>query len=172
MIFSRQLPVVPVIVFVLTPIMAGIEAHAGRIPAWPSDSTSLIAATQGPGLEAWVQLLGMLLLLLGIFAAAAWGIKRWRLLPQLREGGHYLKVLETRSLGQRNSLLVVQYQSRKFLVGSGSNGVHLIGDLSNESSLDQDQSRDDASSGGVGEDLGERPGFFSELSQHIQKEDK
>ena len=172
MIFSRQLPVVPVIVFVLTPIMAGIEAHAGTPPAWASDSTSVIAATQGPGLEAWVQLLGMLLLLLGIFAAVAWGIKRWRLLPQLREGGHHLKVLETRSLGQRNSLLVVQYQSRKFLVGSGSNGVHLIGDLSNESSLDQDQSRDDASSDGAGEDLGERPGFFSELSQHIQKEDK
>ena len=52
MIFSRQLPVVPVIVFVLTPIMAGIEAHAGTPPAWASDSTSVIAATQGPGLEA------------------------------------------------------------------------------------------------------------------------
>ena len=172
MIFSRQLPVVPVIVFVLTPIMAGIEAHAGTLPAWPSDSTSVIAATQGPGLEAWVQLLGMLLLLLCIFAVAAWGIKRWRLLPQLRDGGHHLKVLESRSLGQRNSLLVVQYQSRKFLVGSGSNGVQLIGDLSNESSLGQDQSGDDTSSEGGGEDLAERPGFFSQLSQHIQKEDK
>ena len=107
MIFLRQLPVVPVIVFVLSPIAAGMEAQAGTVSAWPSEPSTVIAATSGPGLEAWIQLLGMLLLLLGIFAAAAWAIKRWRLLPQLREGGQNLKVVESRSLGHRRACSMI-----------------------------------------------------------------
>ncbi len=125
------------------------------------------------GLEAWIQLLGMLLLLLGIFAAAAWAIKRWRLLPQLREGGQNLKVVESRSLGQRNSILVVQYMDRKFLVGSGSNGVQLIGDLGGDSpSIGQAVPSDPAVSVDEGVESEKRPGFLSSLSQHIQKEGK
>ena len=172
MIFLRQLPVVPVIVFVLSPIAAGMEAQAGTVSAWPSEPPStVIAATSGPGLEAWIQLLGMLLLLLGIFAAAAWAIKRWRLLPQLREGGQNLKVVESRSLGQRNSILVVQYMDRKFLIGSGSNGVQLIGDLGGDSSpLGQAVPSDPAVSVDEGAQSEKRPGFLSSLSQHIQKE--
>ena len=173
MIFLRQLPVVPVIVFVLSPIAAGMEAQAGTVSAWPSEPSTVIAATSGPGLEAWIQLLGMLLLLLGIFAAAAWAIKRWRLLPQLREGGQNLKVVESRSLGQRNSILVVQYMDRKFLVGSGSNGVQLIGDLGGDSpSLGQAATSDPVVSVDEGAESEKRPGFLSSLSQHIQKERK
>ena len=171
MIFLRQLPVVPVIVFVLSPIAAGMEAQAGGISTWQSGPSTIIAATSGPGLEAWIQLLGMLLLLLGIFAAAAWAIKRWRLLPQLREGGQNLKVVESRSLGQRNSILVVQYMDRKFLVGSGSNGVQLIGDLGRDSpSLGQAGPSDPVVSVDEGAESEKRPGFLSSLSQHIQKE--
>ncbi len=173
MIFLRQLPVVPVIVFVLSPIAAGMEAQAGTVSAWPSEPSTVIAATSGPGLEAWIQLLGMLLLLLGIFATAAWAIKRWRLLPQLREGGQNLKVVESRSLGQRNSILVVQYMDRKFLIGSGSNGVQLIGDLGGDSpSIGQAVPSDPAVSVDEGVESEKRPGFLSSLSQHIQKEGK
>ena len=173
MIFLRQLPVVLVIVFVLSPIAAGMEAQAGTVSATPSEPWTVIAATSGPGLEAWIQLLGMLLLLLGIFAAAAWAIKRWRLLPQLREGGQNLKIVESRSLGQRNSILVVQYMDREFLIGSGSNGVQLIGELGGDSSpLGQAVPSDPAVSVDEGAESEKLPGFLSSLSQHIQKEGK
>ena len=66
MIFLRQLPVVLVIVFILSPDAAGMEAQSGTNSAWPTALTNVLAATSGPGLEAWIQLLGMLLLLLGI----------------------------------------------------------------------------------------------------------
>ena len=169
MIFLRQLPVVLVIVFILLPDAAGMEAQSGTNSAWPSAGTHVLAATSGPGLEAWIQLLGMLLLLLGIFAGAAWAIKKWRLLPQLREGGQSLKVVESRSLGQRNSIMVVQYEGRKFLVGSGSNGIQLIGDVSGQPSS-HDQKLDSRKS--VEEETGsiEREGGLSSPSHHIQKE--
>lgn len=173
MIFFRQLPVVPVIVFVLSPVAAGIEAQSGIDSAMPSGPVPVVAATSGPGLEAWIQLLGMLLLLLGIFAAAAWAIKRWRLLPQLREGGQNLKVVESRSLGQRNSVQVVQYKERRFLIGSGSNGVQLIGDLDSEPSpLGQPVADGLEKNVGGAVETERRPDFHSSLSQHIQKEEK
>ena len=175
MILLRQLPVVPVIVFVLSPIAAGMEAQSGTtVTTTLASESGVIAATQGPGLEAWIQLFGMLLLLLGIFVVAAWAIKRWRLLPQLREGGQHLKVVESRSLGQRNSILVVQYRDRKFLVGAGSNGVRLIGNLNHEplihAQADEGELQDSPEQKTL--DGENQPEFLSSLSQHIQKEGK
>ena len=62
---------------------------------------------------------------------------------------------------------------RKFLVGSGSNGVQLIGDLGGDSpSLGQAATSDPVVSVDEGVESEKRPGFLSSLSQHIQKEGK
>ncbi len=67
------------IALVLPAYARAAEQGAGESFLWP-----VMVAAQGIGLEAWVRLLGVLLLLLGLFAGFAWAVKRWRLLPQLR----------------------------------------------------------------------------------------
>ena len=96
-------------------LLMGLEAEA-------NSGGSVLAEGQGIGLESLVQLIGMLLLILGLFAAFAWAVKRWRLLPQLRGGQNRLQILEVRSLGQRNSLMVVGYGGQRFLIGTSKIG--------------------------------------------------
>ena len=83
-------------------LLMGLEAEAnsGGVEAASTLGGSVLAAGPGIGLESLVQLMGMLLLVLGLFAAFAWAVKRWRLLPQLRGGQNRLQILEVRSLGQ------------------------------------------------------------------------
>ena len=67
-------------------LLMRIEAEASSGGVNEAVSTlggSVLAAGQGLGLESLVHLVGMLLLVLGLFAAFAWAVNRWRLLPQL-----------------------------------------------------------------------------------------
>ena len=59
-------------------------------------------------------------------------VKRYNLLPQLRGQGNGLKVLETHSLGFRNSLMVVGYGERRFLLGVNGQGINLVSHLPDE----------------------------------------
>ena len=148
-------------VSVLTPslLVAANEtvANSGGI-----QSASIMAEGRGIDLESWVQLVGMLLLVLGLFAAFAWSVKRWRLLPQMRGTQNRLQILETKPLGQRNSIMVVGYGEQRFLIGTNSAGLQMLGQLPDEkSNLSQtDQVEDQESEGGI----------LSAMNNHIGKE--
>ncbi len=155
-------------------LLMGLEAEAnsGGIEAARALGGSVLAEGQGIGLESLVQLIGMLLLILGLFAAFAWAVKRWRLLPQLRGGQNRLQILEVRSLGQRNSLMVVGYGGQRFLIGTSNSGLQLLSQLPEEENTHAqvDGGDTEETSGEGGEEKKSGAGFLSEMNRHIGKE--
>ena len=147
------------------------EANTGGVEA-ANNLGGVLAAGSGLGLESLVQLIGMLLLVLGLFAAFAWAVKRWRLLPQLRGGQNRLQIHEVRSLGQRNSVMVVGYGEQRFLIGTSSAGLQLISQLPKEANSNSQADGEDAEgANGEGRETKEpETGFLSGMNRHIGKE--
>ena len=169
MMLISRLPLVSVIAPVLLPLGVEVEAKSGGVDYCPVVKCGVLGVGQNLGLESWVQLLGMLLLVLGLFAAFAWAVKRWRLLPQLRGAQHRLQILEVKSLGQRNSLMVVGYSEQRFLLGASSAGLTLLSKLPLEKTdvaLVCDTEKASTTSGQP-EPAG---GFLADLNRHIGKE--
>ena len=146
--------------------------YIGIAESLPDLSKLVLSAGGEIGLDSLLQLLGMLLLVLGVFGASAWAVKRWKLLPQLRGGQNHLQILEVRSLGQRNSLFVVEYQGRRLLIGSGNNGPRLLSALPDDGPNAISEGKDDSEIGEVLETnaKGSRANFLSELNHHIGRE--
>ncbi|MBM3832086.1 MAG: FliO/MopB family protein [Verrucomicrobia bacterium] len=77
-------------------------------------------------LEMLLRITGAFCLVIAIFIFGVWFFKRSRLFS-LYQGGHaQLKVLETRSLGYRNTLLVIGYSQQRFLIAVSATGVNLL----------------------------------------------
>ena len=155
-------------------LLMGLEAEAnsGGVEAASTVGGGVLAEGPGIGLESLVQLMGMLLLVLGLFAAFAWAVKRWRLLPQLRGGQNRLQILEVRSLGQRNSLMVVGYGEQRFLIGTSSAGLQLLSQLPEEENSHTQADGGDAEETADEGHATKEPerGFLSEMNRHIGKE--
>jgi flagellar biogenesis protein FliO len=80
-------------------------------------------------LSTLIQVIGALVLVVSIFLVGAWFFKRSRLFSFYQGGPVQLKILESRSLGYRNSILVVGYCQHRFLVAVTSTGVSLLSPL-------------------------------------------
>ena len=171
MMLISRLPLVSVIALVLMPLGTEVEAKSSSVDYSPIVKYDVLAAGQSLGLELWVQLIGLLLLILGLFAAFAWAVKRWKLLPQLRGGQNRLQIVEMRSLGKRNSLMVVGYGEQRFLLGASSTGLQLLSDLPMEKT-DIGQAREiDCEIPGKTTVQPESGGsFLSDMNRHIGKE--
>jgi flagellar biogenesis protein FliO len=83
----------------------------------------------GDPLKALIQVIGALVLVVAIVLVGAWFFKRSRLFAFYQGGPAQLKILESRSLGYRNSLLVVGYCQHRFLVAVTTSGVSLLSPL-------------------------------------------
>jgi flagellar biogenesis protein FliO len=86
--------------------------------------------SEDPGIAGLGSVLASLLCILLLLAAAAFVLKRWR-------GGNFQKkflrndinILSSRQIGWQSSLLIVEAQGRRFLIGAGRHGVTAIGAL-------------------------------------------
>ena len=149
------------------------EEYIGIAESLPDLSKLVLSAGGEIGLDSLLQLLGMLLLVLGVFGAFAWAVKRWKLLPQLRGGQSHLQILEVRSLGQRNSLFVVEYRGRRLLIGSGNNGPRLLSALPDDGPHETSKGKGEDSEIDVVLETntkGSGASFLSELNHHIGRE--
>ena len=86
-------------------------------PPFPDAGVSLIRVT------------GALALVLGLFLGGAWVFKNWQRLAVPRGRQPKLNLLETRSLGARQAVLVVAYERQRFLVATSPAGVNLLSHL-------------------------------------------
>lgn len=71
----------------------------------------------------------VLFIMLGILALAAWAVKRFGLIPgQPKTLGKtkQVQILESQALDARNRIVVVRWQGRDYLLGTGQNGVRLL----------------------------------------------
>ena len=76
-----------------------------------------------------IRMLGAFAIVVGVFLVAAWFFKKSRLFATYQGAGAQLKILETRSLGHRNALIVVGYQNRRLLLAASSTGVQFLSPL-------------------------------------------
>ena len=103
------------------------------LPAEAASSTNSlpeIAASGSSAAAAVFRMLGALCLVLALFFGGAWVFRNWARLDPRRGGPQRkLHVLEARSLGARQSLVVVAYDKQRFLVGSTPQGLTLLSAL-------------------------------------------
>ncbi|MBI4659584.1 MAG: FliO/MopB family protein [Verrucomicrobia bacterium] len=95
----------------------------------PTNSTSQAQPSSVSLLEAFLRMVAALVFVVSILILGAWFFKRSRFLSMYRSGPAQLQVLESRSLGYRNSLLVVGYHQHRFLLAATATGVSLLSQL-------------------------------------------
>ena len=76
-----------------------------------------------------LRVFGAFTLVIGIFLGGVWLYRNWQRLALQRGRAPRLNILETRSLGGRQALFVVGYESERFLISSSPAGVNLLSHL-------------------------------------------
>jgi len=72
---------------------------------------------------------GALVLVIGIFLGGVWLFRNWQRLAVTRGRAPKLNLLETRSLGGRQTIHVVGYEQERFLIAASPNGINLLSHL-------------------------------------------
>lgn len=72
------------------------------------------------------RLLGALAVVFGVLFAGVWLFRNWQRLSARNGGGAGLRVLEAKSLGQRQAIYVVAYGDQRFLLGGSPAGVGML----------------------------------------------
>ena len=99
-----------------------------------------LAGSELPGVEvSLLRLIGGLGFVVGLFLLGAWGFRHWQRSSFLQGKKPMLHVLEVRSIGNRQTLVVVGYQDRKLLIASGPAGSRLISHLNEPFELNLDE---------------------------------
>lgn len=81
--------------------------------------------------ENWKALMTQVVIFLMVLGIAAYGLIRLQKGGRLGNWGRLsntnkLSILEIRSLGNRQHLMVAAYEGKKFLLGVGTNGIHFL----------------------------------------------
>lgn len=105
--------------------IAGDLAAAGT----NSVSTSLNTASLPDAGPSLLRVFGALALVVGLFLAGVWLVRNGRFSAFGQSRSTRLSLLETRSLGGRQSLHVVAYGQERFLIGATPAGINLLSHL-------------------------------------------
>ena len=76
-----------------------------------------------------VRVLGALALVFAIFFAGIWLLRNWQRLLVKRGVASKLRIVEAKSLGQRQTIFVVGYENQRMLIASSPTGVTLLAPL-------------------------------------------
>lgn len=93
-------------------------------------------------IELLLKLVAAFSVVIGVLLLGAWCFRKSRLFSLYRTGPAQLRILETRSLGYRNSLFVVGYQDRRYLLAASSTHVNLVSQLPDAEGEDSPESSD------------------------------
>ncbi len=89
--------------------------------------------------EVMIRIVGALMIVLAILLGGAWWFRKSRLFGLVPAQSSHLNVIETRSLGSRHALHVVEYGSKRFLIADSPAGTNFLTDLEK---LDENASED------------------------------
>lgn len=106
-------------------------ALAASGPAY-ADGTAAPAIYPGGTVDAGAsvfRVLGALILVLGLFFGAIWLLKNWQRFAQKNGSKARLNLIEVKSLGQRQTLYVIGYESQRLLLAATPAGVTLVSHL-------------------------------------------
>lgn len=93
---------------------------------WNTAKSSITPlAAPGAG-EVGFRMLGAMLIVFAVLFAGTWAVKRWRLLPGGVGKKSRLKMLESKAIAPRQSVVVLGYEEKRFLVAATPQGVSLL----------------------------------------------
>lgn len=96
-------------------------ATTNALPVLPSSGGSAAVSV--------FRVIGALCLVFAVFFGGTWLFRNWARFNPARAGQRKLHLLEARSLGGRQSVLVVAYDKQRFLIGSTPQGMTLLSHL-------------------------------------------
>ncbi len=102
----------------------GVRGADLQTNAFPS-----LQQPSGDLLFVMLKLIGALFLVIAVFLLGVWFFKRSRWFSLYQGAPAQLKILESRSLGYRNTLFVVGYSHHRFLLAASTTGVSLVSPL-------------------------------------------
>ena len=113
---------------------AVLAAHA-----WPAAAATTAAASPAvPGVGgSVVRIMAALAFVIALFLGGVWLFKNWHRVTRTRSQSR-LHILEVRSIGPRQALLVVGYDHQRFLVAAAPAGVSLVSGLPDATEKDRD----------------------------------
>ena len=79
--------------------------------------------------EVMIRIVGALMIVMAILLGGAWWFRKSRLFGLVPAQSSHLNVIETRSLGSRHALHVVEYGSKRFLIAASPAGTNFLTDL-------------------------------------------
>ena len=79
--------------------------------------------------EVMIRIVGALMIVMAILLGGAWWFRKSRLFGLVPAQSSHLNVIETRSLGSRHALHVVEYGSKRFLIADSHAGTNFLTDL-------------------------------------------
>lgn len=98
--------------------------RAGRLAAAEGSGESGVDSMPVPEIgPSLVRVVGALVMVLGLFLAGVWLYRRWQSLPTSPHRRSLLQVVEAKSLGNRQTLLVVGYHDQRFLLATSPAGI-------------------------------------------------
>ena len=79
--------------------------------------------------EVMIRIVGALMIVMAILLGGAWWFRKSRLFGLVPAQSSHLNVIETRSLGSRHALHVVEYGTKRFLIADSPAGTNFLTDL-------------------------------------------
>ena len=76
-----------------------------------------------------LRIFGALLIVTAILFGGAWAFRKSRMFGLVSARSSHLNVIETRSIGSRHALHVVEYGSKRFLIADSPAGTNYLTDL-------------------------------------------
>lgn len=100
--------------------------------AMATNSLAGSGASADPGsvLGALIRLFGAFCVVVGVFFAVVWGLRRWQNAAANRSGQPLLRIVESRGIGPRQTLHVVECGDQRFLLAGTPAGVQMLSALS------------------------------------------
>ena len=105
----------------------------------------------------FIKLILALVVVLGLVFFLAWAVKKFQYLPALGHGA--IKVLNTRAIGQKDRLLLVQIGEEQLLLGVSSNGIQALHKLKEPLTFEN-------------EDVHSPPPFADQLKKMMSRREK
>ena len=125
-----------------TSIGAPLESAASqKIYGVNSKSAKVIEPKPVSLMEVMLRIFGALLIVTAILLGGAWAFRKSRMFGLVSARSSHLNVIETRSIGSRHALHVVEYGSKRFLIADSPAGTNYLTDLEklNDSSEEIDK---------------------------------
>ena len=117
------------ILLVVSAITASSAEAVGAV------STNSVGFTPSPAFDttgSMIRVMGALGIVFAVFFGGIWLFRNWQRLLVKRGVAPRLNVLEARSIGNRQSILVVGYGEQRLLIGAAPSGLSLLSHLPSE----------------------------------------